>query len=128
MKRTEDQIVTRAPIVVILGGTKYEIAPLVIRDSRVWRAKIVKLMAALPELVSITTDDAKGFAGTLTKILVTNPDETLDLFFEYAKDLDREMIESTTTDAEMAVAFEELVKIVFPLAESLPKALARLSQ
>jgi len=128
VKRTEEQMVARASIEVILGGKTYKIAPLVIRDSREWRKKAISLIATLPQLINTTMDDSVGFGDALTKMMVDMPDQVLDLFFEYAKDLDREEIEGVATDAEMAKAFEEVVQVAFPLAQSLPKAIARLSQ
>ncbi len=127
-KRTEDEIVTRASIEVILGGKTFKIAPLVIRDSRGWRKKVVSLIAPLPALVKVTMDDEEDFGNVLTTMMVTNPDQVLDLFFEYAKELDREEIESIATDDEMAVAFQEVIKVAFPLAASPMKVMERLSQ
>lgn len=128
--RTEEQIVARASVMVILGGKEYGITPLVIRDSREWRQKVIKLIAPLPQLVSTTlnVNDPGIFEGALTQMLVTMPEQVADLFFQYAKDLDREEIEGIATDEELAKAFEEVSKLAFPLAESLPKVMARLSQ
>ena len=127
-KRTEEEKVARAPILVILGGKEYKIAPLVIRDSREWRKQVIELIAPLPELVKVSSDNTEGFEAVLKQMLITMPDQVLDLFFDYAKDLDREEIESIATDDEVAKAFEEVSKVAFPLAESLPKVLKRVSQ
>jgi len=119
-KRTEDEIVTSADITVILGGKKYGIKPLVIKESRVWRKKLIELIAPLPGLVNTTvdTDNPEGFSSALTQIMVTMPDEVVDLFFEYARDLDRDETESIATDKEIADAFNEVIQIAFPLAQS----------
>ena len=127
-ERTEEEKLTQAPVMVILGGKEYPIRPLVIKESREWRKQAIHLIAALPELLKITMDDPENFGETLTTMMVTKPDEVIDLFFAYAKDLDREEIESTATDAEMAIAFQEVIKLGFPLAESPLKMMARLSQ
>ena len=127
-KRSEEQIVTQAPIVVILGGKEYEIPPLVIRDSREWRKKVIALIAPLPQLVKTTMDDSEDFGNVLTQMMVAMPDQVLDLFFEYAKNLDREEIEGMATDAEISKAFDEVIKVSFPLAESPAKVMGRLSQ
>ena len=127
-KRTEEEIVTQASIEVILGGKTFEIAPLVIRDSRVWRKKVGSLIAPIPSMVKVTMDDKEDFGKVLEQILVTNPDQVLDLFFEYAKELDREEIEGIATDMEMSVAFQEVIKVAFPLAQSPMKVMERLSQ
>jgi len=128
MTRTEEQKVSQANIEVILGGKKYEIAPQVIRDSREWRKKVIALIAPLPSLVNITMDEPEDFERALTQMMVIMPDQVLDIFFEYAKDLDREEIEDVATDAEISQAFLEVVELAFPLAQSLPKAMSKLSQ
>ena len=127
-ERTEEQKVARAPIVVILGGVEYSIAPLVIRDSREWRQKVIKLIAPLPEVVNIKTDSPEGFGEALTQLCITMSDEVVDLFFGYATNLDREEIEGIATDAELRDAFGEVVKIAFPLAEALPATMTRMTQ
>ena len=127
-ERTEEEKIVQAGVKVILGGQEYEIPPLVIRESREWRKKVISLIAPLPQLVKTTTDTPEDFEGALTQLLVTMPDQVIDLFFEYAKSLNREKIENVATDVEMRDAFAEVVKIAFPLAESLPKVIERLSQ
>ncbi|GAG91869.1 unnamed protein product [marine sediment metagenome] len=127
-ERTEEQKVAQAPIVVILGGKEYSIAPLVIRDSREWRQKIVALIAPLPGIVGVNTDDADGFAAALTQLCVTMSDQVIDLFFDYAKDLNQEEIEAVATDAELRDAFKEVMKIAFPLAEAIPAAMEQVVQ
>ena len=128
MSRTEDDIVTQASIEVILGGTRYKVAPLVIRDSREWRKGVVKLVSSLPTYANATTDNPAEFAEALNAIMVSMPDEVINLFFQYARDLDREKIEGIATEAEIAKAFEQVIEIAFPLAQSLPKVMGRLSQ
>ena len=128
MERTEEQKIARAPITVILGGKEYEIVPLVIRDSREWRKKLLASMAPLPQLVKITMEKPEEVGSILNQILGVMPDDVVDLFFGYAKDLDRDEIEGIATDLELAQAFEEVVTIAFPLANSLPKAMKSISQ
>ena len=86
-ERTEEQKVGQAPIVVVLGKKEYEISPLVIRDSREWRKKVITLIAPLPGLTKATTRDMDKFEEALTTVVVTMPDQVIDLFFDYAKDL-----------------------------------------
>ncbi|MBA7641802.1 hypothetical protein ES703_49487 [subsurface metagenome] len=126
MERTEEQIVTQAPILVILGGKEYPVKELNIRNARIWRAKVIKLISPVPQLVSTKIDTPEDFSKHLTEMLVAIPDQVIDVFFEYAKDLDREEIEDIATDKEMAQAFLEVIKVAFPLAESAPMVIARL--
>ena len=127
-ERSEDEKLTQAPITVILGRKEYGIAPLVIRDSREWRKKVITLIAPLPGLTTVKTRDMKKFEEALTTLVVTMPDQVIELFFEYAKDLDREDIEGKATDAELAQAFKEVVAVAFPLAQSAPDVLVRLQE
>lgn len=124
--RTEEQKLVQAGIKVILGGREYEIRPLVIRESREWRAKVIKLIAPLPEYAKVTMDSEEDFGKVLTLMLVTMPDQVVDLFFDYAKDLNREEIENKATDEEMTKAFAEVVKVAFPLASALPKTMTQI--
>ena len=125
-KRTEEEKLTRADIMVTLGGKEYGIAPLVIRDSREWRKKVIGLIAPLAGLSKVTTDDMDSFEEALKTLLVTMPDQVIELFFDYARDLDQEEIEAVATDAEMAAAFKEVIAVAFPLAESGPDVITRL--
>ena len=124
-ERTEEQKLAQDAIVVILGGKEYDIKPLVIRESREWRKKVINLIAPLLKMSGVTMDTPDDFADALTQMTVTMPDQVVGLFFDYSK-LDRDEIEGIATDAELAKAFEEVLKIAFPLAESAPKAMMRL--
>lgn len=126
--RTEEDVITQAGIEVVLGGSKYSVKPLVIKDSREWRKQVVALISKLPQYTSVTTETPDEFEEALNAIMIALPDQVTDLFFNYAKDLDREKIESEATDVELAKAFEQVVEIAFPLAQSATKTLARLSQ
>ena len=126
MERTEEDKLTQAGFTVILGGKEYSIAPLVIRDSREWRKKVIALISPLPTLATTSLDTPEGFERALSSMLLDMPDEVIGLFFEYAKDLNQKDIESVTTDAEMAKAFMEVVAFAFPLAGSPAEVLTRL--
>jgi hypothetical protein len=117
--RTEEDKVCRATIMVMLGGKEHQICPLVIRDSRIWRKGVAEALAQLPRYASITTEDPDAFGAAMLAMLVDMPDTVADLFFGYAKDLNREEIEAVATDAELAQAFKEVTSIAFPLVESL---------
>ena len=117
--RTEDQKVSQDPITVVLGGKDYPVKLLVIKDSREWRKKAVELLASLPQYANVTTDDPDAFSGAMNALISAMPDSVTDLFFQYAKDLDRDEIESVATDQEMAAAFEEVLSVAFPLVGSM---------
>lgn len=124
-ERTEEQKIFKSPLIVVFAGKEYEVAPLVIKESRKWRQEVVKLMASLPKYAKTTTDDPEEFEGALTGLLVALPDSVVDLFFSYAKDLNRDEIEAVATDAEVAEAFKQVIALAFPLTQSLPEAMMR---
>ena len=128
MKRTEEDKIVQAGIKVILGGVGYSIAPLVIKDSREWRRKVVALISELPRYAEVTTDTPDEFGKALDTLLVAMPDKVAGLFFEYAKNLDQGEIEAKATDAELAKAFEQVIEIAFPLAQSLTQTMKHLAQ
>jgi len=118
-ERTEEDKLCKAPIEVVLGGAKYQVKPLVIRDSRVWRGKVAEELGMLPRHSKATTDDDDAWATAMNMMLKEMPDKVIDLFFEYAKDLNKDEIEAVATDAEIAKAFEEVVAVAFPLTGSI---------
>ena len=126
--RTEDDKVFRASITVTLGGKEYEIKPLVIKDAREWRKKFSALLAKLPRFANTSTDDPESFQAAVDSMLVAMPDEITDLFFAYAKNLNRDEIESSATEAEVARAIDAVMEVAYPLLGSLTGALRRMSQ
>ena len=119
-ERTEDQKVFQEPIEVMLGGKKWAIKPLVIKYSRPWRKKVVDLIAELPKYTEVDTSKPDDFAKSLKMLMVESQDMVIDLFFEYAKDLDRNEIEGTATEKEISDAFEAVMTLAFPLSQTLP--------
>ncbi len=124
MDRTEEDKLVQAPIRVTLGGKEFPIRPLVIKESREWRKKLIKAFGMLPKYLNMKTDNPEAFTEALDAMLGEMPDVVTDLFFSYAKDLPREEIESIANDTELAEAFQEVMKYAFPLSQSLTKVLA----
>lgn len=127
MERTDEQKLFADPIRVTLGGTEYEIPLLVIREAREWRKKFAKLIAKLPKYVNVTTDDAVGFEKAIDSMVIDMQDEMIDLFFDYAKNLDRDYIESTATEVELAAAIKAVMEVALPLVNSVTGALNRMA-
>lgn len=128
MSRTEDQITTRAPIKIALGGKEYEVALLPIAGSRQWRKDAAALLATLPQYTKIDTDDAELFGEAMNALLFDMPDKVCDLFFQWAKDLDRDAIEAVATDLEMAEAFKAVAGVAFPLVQSVQTLVEKVAQ
>ena len=128
VNRSEEDILTQAGFDVILGGKKHSVRPLVIRDAREWRRQTVDLVAPLSAIAGTTSDTPDDFGNALRALLVDNPDKVIDLFFLYAKDLKREVIEGIATEEELTTAFREVIAFAFPLAKIAPEILTRLTQ
>jgi hypothetical protein len=126
--RSEEDKVCQSPLEVILGGETYEVKPLVIAEARKWRKEVAKLIGSLPRYANVTTDAPDAFADAIGGLLVAMPDAVGDLFFGYARDLDREAIEQVATEAELAKAFEQVMEIAFPLARALGTAMGKMAQ
>ena len=118
-ERTEEEKLCKAPIKVVLGGKDYEVPPLVIKDSRAWRAKVSEALGGIPDFMAVTSDDPAAFKTAMDGMLVKMPNTVAELFFSYATGLDREAIEAVATDTELATAFEEVAAMAFPLISSL---------
>ena len=129
-KRTEEQKIFKDEISIILGGREYRVKPLVIRKSRQWRAKVVKIIGDLPKYMSITSDTPEKFGEAINVLLLTVPDKVIDLVLDYSPELraDRNFIENNATDAEMSKAFNQIVEVAFPLATSLTGAMGKLAR
>ena len=120
--RTEEDKVCQSPLVVTLGGKPYEIKPLVIKDSREWRRKFTSAMGGVPGVLSTSTDAPDEFRASLELMFNTMPDTACELFFDWARDLDRDEIESIASDQEIADAFKVVVSMAFPLVTAMIKS------
>ena len=101
--RTEEQKLSQEPLVVLLGGKEHKVKLLSIKDSRAWRADVSELLASLPQYMNITTDDPEGFGQAMSALIGSMPDKIVELFFKYAKELNREELETVANDQEIAV-------------------------
>ncbi len=115
MERTEEDKIVQAPVKVILGGKEYPIHPLPIKYSLPWVKKVAALIGSFLSVSQVTTDDQQGFEAAFNHVMADNPVQVVELFFEYARDLNRDEIEEVASSAELVSAFEEVVKLERPL-------------
>jgi len=111
----------------VLGGVKYDIRPLAIVHARKWRQDvkeplqlIISTVANLPEM-SVQDLELTSIVALVQHLFSTvadAPDLILNWLYAYAPNIaeDKERIESTAFDAEVAEAFAQVVKQVYPLA------------
>lgn len=129
MARTEEQIIAQEPLTIVLGAVTYEVRLLTIKESREWRRQVAAALSVMPNYTKAAeSTDPEQFKATLTGILEEMPETVADLFFGYAKELDRKVIEDAATDAELARAFDQVMAVGFPLVKALIGAMGRISQ
>lgn len=128
--RTEEDAVLMTPLVVILGGKKYNVKLLCLRESAEWRVTFIDTVGSLPQAVTGTTEAPQDYTAVLKVLLTTMPEKAIELFFAYAKGLEpvRETIMTTANDHEMAIAFKAVFKQAYPLSTALVDAITELSR
>ncbi len=128
-ERSEEDILLQRELEVTLGGKPHKIKLLTIRSQAEWRKKVAPLFAAATARNAVDSDDPEAFRAALVSNLVDGPVELLDLFFDYAVDLQakREWIETNATEGEVALAFQKIVAVALPdpLAMTLAKGVVR---
>ena len=112
--RTDEQKLMQTPAIVKLGGKDYEIKPLPIILASPWRKKFIGLVMKMDDLSIVTSDDRQEFQKALSNALLQKPDELTDLFFAYAKNLDRSEIENSASSLEVLSALEEVIAFESP--------------
>ncbi len=127
-KRSEEQKVTQAPIKVILGGKEHGIELLHIREAQEWRVKVSAAISRLPDYAHANTEDPEVFKATINGMFVATPGAVIDLFFSYAKDLDKDWVLDNATEPELDEAFGKVLEVGFPLSMSLANAMGKVYQ
>lgn len=115
MDRTEEEKIIQSPASVKLGGKDYQIPPLPIKYSLPWVKKVSKILMGVVSLEGVTSDNEEAFADAFGEIMVSRPEQLIDLFFEYARDLDKEAISGVASSAEIVNAFEAVLSFERPL-------------
>ena len=110
--RTEEDKVLQNPVKVTLGGKGYEIRPLPIKYALPWCKSVIQItISGIMSRASITTDTPEEFDNAMNDVLIERPEKLIDLFFDYAKDLDKEEIMETASLNEVIDAFEAVKEL-----------------
>jgi hypothetical protein len=118
IERTEDQIISKSPLKVILGEKDYFIKPLTILKQREWRTKLNEEMAGIIANFNPSADN-KTMVNGLTGALVAFPEKIADLVFAYAPDLPKDEILETATEEQIASTFSAVMALAFPFLAQL---------
>ena len=133
-KRTESDILAKAPIKVKLGDKDYKIPVLTVLPAREWR---LRLDASLGEIVRnfqpAPDGDTNAFATGLTGALIQFPQKICELLFAYANGWDgkermdkpilpEEEVLASSTEEQLAAAFSAVMAVAYPFLPQLAMA------
>jgi hypothetical protein len=113
-KRTQDQILSQAPIIVKLGEMEYKLKPLRILKAREWRQMLIDKMTSVTTNLRQETGSDAAFMSGLGYTLLQFPDILLELVVAYSANLDKSKVESEATEEQIAIAFGNIMQVAFP--------------
>lgn len=116
IQRTEEDILSKSPIQVMLGSDRYDLKPLPIIKARAWRSKLADTMRGI---VGDLSQPADKTASAITAALVAFPDKVADLVFAWSPELPTEKILDEATEEQLAVAFSGLMVMAYPFLAQL---------
>lgn len=114
LKRTEEQILTQAPIKVMFGEVEYDIKPLRILKAREWRVTLIEKLKDVMGQLSGQAEGEKQLMSALGYVLVQFPETLAELVFAYAEYLPQDKILEEATEEQMAKAFGKILQVAFP--------------
>lgn len=126
--RNELDKVSQQPVTVTLGSKEYQVKPLPIKHSIPWCRAVVDLLKNLPEYAQVTVDTGEQYKIAVQEVMINSPSKIVDLFFQYAHELQRELIEGEASSAEIMAAFEAVLGLELPFLGAMAKAMTKISQ
>lgn len=114
-QRTDDEILSKAPIKVRFGATDYDISPLTLGPARKWREGFTGEMKVVLESFQNENSNS-AVPPALTAALIAFPEKIGEMVFAYAPNLAaaREAILDEATEEQMAFAFGRIMRLAFP--------------
>jgi hypothetical protein len=107
-------------MIVKFGEKDYQITPLTILRSRVWREKLLVVfkstLPGLQETKSGSSLESLKIAAATSPAFKDLPDQITELVFAYAPDLPREEIIENVTESQLMAAFKKIMDEAFPYA------------
>jgi len=119
--RTEDDIISRAPLVVRLGASDFNIPLLPVTPQREWRKKLFAELVPIIASFNFQVDGQSMTTG-LTAALLHFPDKLAELVFAYSPELPQAEIllpANGVTEEQIATAFSAIMGVAFPFLPQL---------
>jgi hypothetical protein len=120
MQRSDEDILSRKPITVRLGGKDIEVKVLPLGPARKWRAELVKTMGEV--LASFKTSPSPdNMAPALTAAMIAFPERLLGLVEAYSPEVkaEHEYVEANASDEQLACAYGKITAVAFPFLAQL---------
>jgi hypothetical protein len=120
-KRSESDILAKAPLKVKLGDKEYQIPVLTVLKAREWRVKLNTELGELTSSFSIVgSADANAMSRGLTFALIQFPEKVAELVFAYAGEtLNANEVLDVATEEQLAAAFSAIMGVAFPFLPQL---------
>lgn len=113
-ERTEQQKLTKAPIVVTFGEKEYQIKVRRILAAQEWRQQFMQEIEALFGAMGQKADGTPAFMSGMRAMFAQFPEKMVDLVCSYDPELPRQEIRENATEEQISVAFGRVVQIAFP--------------
>jgi len=140
--RTEDQIIAQDPFKAKIGGQEYDIPLLKLSKSRLWKqewydavfgskkwAETVGQVDKLQKEKASAKELQDALSIGFHQMLIDQPESVITLvcsYFKYAEvDLTREKLDEIATEADIAIVWEQINEVSFPLVTSLANAMSK---
>lgn len=141
MARTEDQIISQEPIRAKIGGTEYEIPLLKLNKSRLWKQEwydavfgsekwkqTVEKVDELEKANAKPKELQEALSIGFHQMLIDQPDQVIKLVCSYIKyagltELTEKKINEEANEAQIAILWEQINEVSFPLVTSLANAM-----
>ena len=110
-ERTEEQILTKAPIEVKLGDEMYKLPILSVLKMAEWRRKLIAV-----------ANEIGGMGVSLMSLgtcFIAFPEKLIDLVFAYCPDLPQDKLRETATEEQFVTAFSAIIPVAFPFMRQL---------
>jgi hypothetical protein len=123
-KRTESDILAKAPIKVKLGDKDYKIPVLTVLPSREWRISLnTELSGLTGSFKVVEAADSNAVASGMTFALIQFPEKVADLVFLYAGEvLPKDEVLANATEEQIAAAFSAVMQVAYPFLPQLAMA------
>jgi hypothetical protein len=122
-KRTEEQVLLRAPVEIQLGGKEFKLPIKRLGSAQLWRAKVVEDVHEITKIMNMDAAGATDVIKGLGLLFVQFPEKLVNHVIGYAPEgmIDREWLmgDEGATDEELADAFTRIMVVAFPFTPQL---------